>query len=243
MVSASMAIQHAKWLEARRGARLARAGRLAERAADLDLLAQRPQRLQPPGPGPDRHDDLDARQRGARLPAARRQLPAVGRRPLLPQPRLRQPDRDRQAAPAAVPRRSEEARAHCAAGASIWDWAGTDGERGARCGPRLRRRRADDGDAGGGGAVCASTFRTCAVRVVNVVDLMALAPAGRPPARLSEERFDELFGADARGRDRLPRLRPGRCISCSTAGGIPAGSTSAATASRAPPRPRSTWSS
>ena len=54
-------------------AAVARAGRLAERAAHLDLLAQRPQRLQPPGPGADRHDDLAERQRRPRLPAARRQ--------------------------------------------------------------------------------------------------------------------------------------------------------------------------
>ena len=58
MVSASMAIQHTKWLEEGRRLRVAGAGRLAQRAAHLDLLAQRPQRLQPPGPGADRHDDL-----------------------------------------------------------------------------------------------------------------------------------------------------------------------------------------
>ena len=49
MVSASMTVQHAKWLEAARDAAVARAGRVAERPADVDLLAQRPQRLQPPG--------------------------------------------------------------------------------------------------------------------------------------------------------------------------------------------------
>ena len=51
MIVASMATQHAKWLEA--------ASRLPWRApvaslnypAHLDLLAQRSQRLQPPGPG------------------------------------------------------------------------------------------------------------------------------------------------------------------------------------------------
>ena len=55
MVSASMTVQHTKWLEEAHQARLARAGRVAEHPADLDVLAQRPQRLQPPGPGPDRH--------------------------------------------------------------------------------------------------------------------------------------------------------------------------------------------
>ncbi len=42
--------------------------------------------------------------RRPRLPAARRELPAVGRRPLPPQQRLRQLHRDRQAAAAAVAR-------------------------------------------------------------------------------------------------------------------------------------------
>ena len=104
MVSASMTVQHTKWLQ--------EAGNLPWRAPvaslnillHLDVLAQRPQRVQPPGSGPDRRDALEARHRRAHLPASRCQLPAVGRRPLPAQPQLREPDRDRQAAAAAVPR-------------------------------------------------------------------------------------------------------------------------------------------
>ena len=62
MVSASMTVQHTKWLEEQREAAVARADPVAEHPADLDLLAQRPQRLQPPGAGPDRHGA--ARRRG-----------------------------------------------------------------------------------------------------------------------------------------------------------------------------------
>ena len=85
-------------------ARVARAGGVAQRAAHLDVLAQRPQRVQPSGSRVHRHDAVDAGRRRPRVPAARRELPPVGRRPLLPQPRLRELHRHRQAAPAAVAR-------------------------------------------------------------------------------------------------------------------------------------------
>ena len=106
MVSASMTVQHAKWLQ--------EADRLPWRAPvaslnillTLDLAGAGPQRLQPPGPGADRRGALEEGHGLADLPAARRQLPALGGRPLLPQPRLREPDRDRQAAAAAVARSS-----------------------------------------------------------------------------------------------------------------------------------------
>ena len=126
-------------------ARLAGARRLAQRAAHLDLLAQRPQRLQPPGPGPDRHDADPARRGRADLLPARRQLPADRRRPLPAQPRLRQPDRDRQAAPAAVPELRGGGRARAASGprAGAGRATGTDE-------PDVvlacRRRHPDDGD-------------------------------------------------------------------------------------------------
>ena len=50
MVSASMTVQHAKWLEEGEP-RVAGAGCVAEHAADVHVLAQRSQRVQPPGPG------------------------------------------------------------------------------------------------------------------------------------------------------------------------------------------------
>ena len=55
MVSASMTVQHTKWLEKALELPWRDAGPVAEHPVDLDLLAQRPQRLQPPGAGPDRH--------------------------------------------------------------------------------------------------------------------------------------------------------------------------------------------
>ena len=54
MVSASMAVQHVKWLQHAQDAAVAGVGAVAERAAHLDVLAQRPQRLLAPGPGADR---------------------------------------------------------------------------------------------------------------------------------------------------------------------------------------------
>ena len=110
------------------------------------------------------------------LPAARRQLPALGGRPLPPQPRLRQPHRHRQAAAAAVARPRRGARALRAAASvlglgratstpttptSCWPAPATS-----RRWRRSRRRRC-----------CASTCPDLRVRVVNVVDLMALLPA------------------------------------------------------------------
>ncbi len=55
MITASMLIQHMKWLQHTRALDWRRADLVAQRAAHVHLLAQRPQRLQPPGPGPDRH--------------------------------------------------------------------------------------------------------------------------------------------------------------------------------------------
>ena len=55
MITASMLVQHMKWLQHTPSPGLAGAHLVAQRPAHLDLLAQRPQRLQPPGPGPDRH--------------------------------------------------------------------------------------------------------------------------------------------------------------------------------------------
>ena len=59
---------------------VARAGRVAERAADVDVLAQRPQRLQPPGPGAHRHRAHQARQR-RRVSTSRRTPTACCRSP------------------------------------------------------------------------------------------------------------------------------------------------------------------
>ena len=75
MVSASMTIQHVKWLQHAQELRVARAGVLAQHPADQHLLAQRPQRVLPPGARPHR---LAAVARAGRRPgvaAAGRQQP------------------------------------------------------------------------------------------------------------------------------------------------------------------------
>jgi xylulose-5-phosphate/fructose-6-phosphate phosphoketolase len=94
----------------------------------------------------------------------------------------------------------DEAEAHCAAGASVWDWAGTEGE--------------SPGQPGGPDIVLAAagdvpTLETLAaakllreyvpylrVRVVNVVDLMALLPQNDHPHGFSDDRFNKLFTTD-----------------------------------------------
>ena len=91
----------------------------------------------------------------------------------------------------------EEANAHCAAGASVWDWAGT--ESGADQGPDVVLACAGD----------VPTMETLAaaellrqwvpylrVRVVNVVDLMALLTHSEHPHGFSEDTFLDLFTRD-----------------------------------------------
>ena len=154
MVSASMAIQHAKWLEG---------------AAELEwrrpvpslnvLLTSTCWRNDHNGfshQGPGLIDTMISL-RGTvvrDLPAAGREQPALGRRALLREPQLRQPDRRRQAVSPPVPGPGA-AREHAAAGASVWEWAST-----AASEPDVVLacdwRRADDGGAGGGRRFCAS---------------------------------------------------------------------------------------
>ena len=101
----SMFNQHAKWLKVAEGVQphpLAAADRLAQLPPQLARLAAGPQRLQPPGPRLHRPRGQQEGRGDPRLPAARRQLPAVGHRPLPAQPQLRQRRRRRQAAGAAV---------------------------------------------------------------------------------------------------------------------------------------------
>ncbi|MGN6664704.1 MAG: phosphoketolase family protein [Solirubrobacterales bacterium] len=89
----------------------------------------------------------------------------------------------------------EAARRHAAAGASRWDWASNEG--------------GEEPDVILGCAGDIPTMETLAaawllrhhtpelrVRVVNVVDLMVLFPREAHPHGLGEERFRELFGED-----------------------------------------------
>jgi xylulose-5-phosphate/fructose-6-phosphate phosphoketolase len=90
----------------------------------------------------------------------------------------------------------EEARAHAGAGASRWAWASNDA--------------GDDPDVILGCAGDTPTMETLAaaallrrftpdlaVRVVNVIDLMSLFPAEVHPHGMTEERFVDLFGRDS----------------------------------------------
>ena len=244
MVSASMAIQHTKWLEEMR--------RLEWRApvASLNvLLTSTCWRNDHNGfshQGPGLIDTMICDERRGRpgLPAARRELPALGRRPLPAQPRLRQPDRDRQAAAAAVPDLRGGRASTARAGASelgvgratseaedpdiVLGCAGdipTHGDRWPRPGccathvpelarPRRQRRRPDDA------LPAATSIRT--------------ASTAKPTSRASSgSRTDVViaFHGYARALHQLLHGRPTR-----------AASTSAASTSRARRRRRSTWS-
>jgi xylulose-5-phosphate/fructose-6-phosphate phosphoketolase len=94
-----------------------------------------------------------------------------------------------------------DAEAHCAEGASVWDWAGTEGS------------TPGDPDEPDIILACAGdvpTLETMAaaqllreyvpylrVRVVNVVDLMALLPVDDHPHGFSEGKFETLFTRDS----------------------------------------------
>jgi xylulose-5-phosphate/fructose-6-phosphate phosphoketolase len=94
----------------------------------------------------------------------------------------------------------DEANAHCAAGASVWEWAGTENASpGAPEAPDVVLAAAGD----------VPTMETLAaaqllrqrapylrVRVVNVVDLMALLPHDAHPHGISDDRFEQLFTDD-----------------------------------------------
>ncbi|MEX6505086.1 phosphoketolase [Jiella sp. M17.18] len=90
----------------------------------------------------------------------------------------------------------EEAKAHCAAGAGIWDWAGTAGE-----GEEPDVVLACAGDVPTLEAVAAAgllreLLPELKVRLVNVVDLMALQAPEQHPHGLADDRFDALFTTD-----------------------------------------------
>ena len=84
---------------------------------------------------------------------------------------------------------------HCAAGIGIWEWAGTapDGE------PDLVMACAGDVptlEVLAATAMLRESLPELRIRVVNVVDLMKLQPAGEHPHGLSDPEFDALFTTD-----------------------------------------------
>jgi len=89
----------------------------------------------------------------------------------------------------------EEAIKHCSAGISIWEWAGNDK------GHEPDVVMACAGDVPTLETLAAvswlrSTFPDLKIRVVNVVDLMTLTPAGEHPHGLRDKDFDTLFTTD-----------------------------------------------
>ena len=91
---------------------------------------------------------------------------------------------------------ADGAERHCKAGAGIWDWAGTEnsGEQ-----PDVVIGCAGDVptlEAVAAAALLRQQIPDLKVRVVNVVDLMALQPEGVHPHGLSDQEFDRLFTCD-----------------------------------------------
>jgi xylulose-5-phosphate/fructose-6-phosphate phosphoketolase len=95
----------------------------------------------------------------------------------------------------------DDAEAHCAEGAGVWHWAGTEG---------TTPGHPDEPDIILACAGDVPTLETVAaaqllreyvpylrVRVVNVVDLMGLLPPADHPHGFSEAKFDELFTRDS----------------------------------------------
>lgn len=89
----------------------------------------------------------------------------------------------------------DEAAAHCEKGASVWPWAGN-----------AKEERPDVILACAGDVPTLETVAAASVlrehlpglklRLVNVVDLMALSPVAYHPHGMSDERFEELFTTD-----------------------------------------------
>jgi xylulose-5-phosphate/fructose-6-phosphate phosphoketolase len=86
----------------------------------------------------------------------------------------------------------EDAIAHCTRGIGVWDWASSD--EGVE--PDVVLACAGDVptlEVLAATAILRDALPELRVRVVNVVDLMRLQPAGEHPHGLSEEEFDALF--------------------------------------------------
>ncbi|WP_425837033.1 phosphoketolase family protein [Streptomyces fractus] len=90
----------------------------------------------------------------------------------------------------------DEARAHCARGAGVWDWAGTeDGGRE----PDVVLACAGDvptQEVLAAAGLLRTHLPELAVRVVNVVDMTRLLPKGEHPHGMPDFEYDALFTAD-----------------------------------------------
>ena len=236
----SMFNQHAKWLKVTRGIPWRGADRLAELPALLARLAPGPQRLLPPGPRLHRPRRQQEGRGRAGLPAARHQLPAVGRRPLPAQPRLRERDRRRQAARARLPLDGGGDRPLHARDRHVG--LGQQRRRaGARRGAGVRGRRAHARDAGRRRDPDARAARAEGARRERRRPDAPGARQRAPPRPLRPRVRRPLHHLPARDL-RLPRLPPADPPAHLPAHQPRTTSTCAATRRRAPPRRRSTWS-
>ena len=90
----------------------------------------------------------------------------------------------------------DEAALHCARGAGIWDWAGTESPTEL---PDVVLACAGDVptlETLAAASILRQRLPDLAVRVVNVVDLMRLLPATEHPHGLADHEFDALFTRD-----------------------------------------------
>ncbi|WP_329302710.1 phosphoketolase family protein [Streptomyces sp. NBC_00659] len=90
----------------------------------------------------------------------------------------------------------DAARAHCARGAGIWSWAGTESERGE---PDVVLACAGDVptlEVLAAASLLRLHLPELAVRVVNVVDIARLLPAEEHPHGMPESEYDALFTPD-----------------------------------------------
>ncbi|MDP9933893.1 xylulose-5-phosphate/fructose-6-phosphate phosphoketolase [Paenarthrobacter nicotinovorans] len=95
----------------------------------------------------------------------------------------------------------DEAREHAAAGASVWEWAGNESAVAGTDGSLPDVVLACAGDVPTQEMLAAAWLLrkhvpALRIRVVNVIDAMALTPAESHPHGLSEDRFERLFTAD-----------------------------------------------
>jgi xylulose-5-phosphate/fructose-6-phosphate phosphoketolase len=92
---------------------------------------------------------------------------------------------------------AEDAEQLCAAGAAVWDWAGTEDSRGeGQDDPDIVLACAGDVptlELLGAAALLREFMPYLRVRVVSVVDIMALLPYNDHPHGFTDEKFEELF--------------------------------------------------
>jgi xylulose-5-phosphate/fructose-6-phosphate phosphoketolase len=89
----------------------------------------------------------------------------------------------------------QEAEAHCSAGVGIWPWAGTEKARS----PDVVMACAGDVptlETLAAVSLLREAFPDLGIRVVNVVDLMALQPQEEHPHGLPDKEFDRIFPPD-----------------------------------------------